>query len=585
MWLINAHTWKLEEVWSEDVKTYAILSHRWQEEEVSFKDMQDIATAFKKQGFSKIKNSCDFALRDGYDYVWVDTCCINKESSAELSEAINSMFRWYKCAAVCYAYLSDVDINNVNGTSVEDQLQQSQWFTRGWTLQELLAPDDVVFYDCNWLPLGTKKTLSKVIQKRTRIHEQALYGEPLETYSIAQRMSWASQRVTTRSEDIAYCLLGIFDVNMPMLYGEGTKAFLRLEEEIIKQSDDHSIFAWLIDDREQTGLLAASPNVFASCQNVELSTSRACHSSYTITNRGLTCAFVATPFIVDTYLVRLDCFNNPDPLASGIPMYLHLGMFLRRLDDDDQYSRVRIKKRTFRQNHSLSWVHRPQLEIPEKSMLITDRIQVNVRQRILETETRVHKTRFNGFRVRFDEDTFRSISEETPILADGGHWDSAEMTIEFMSFSYNLLGTLDLRRLKGNIAYLRIGFDFFYNPVCMVLAKSTSANERDLSTRNRGSQCQDYTKSTDNPMNKMAFDDDGWSRSNAACFIVDVDGHPGCWALKGDRSTGFEAHRLVQRNSLGKYRASIAIQREETEAAIMWAVYLDCNDLGRLLEL
>ena len=93
MWLINAHTWKLEDVWSEEVKTYAILSHRWPEEEVSFKDMQDIAMAFQKQGFSKIKNSCNLDLRDGYDYVWVDTCCINKESSAELSEAINSMFR------------------------------------------------------------------------------------------------------------------------------------------------------------------------------------------------------------------------------------------------------------------------------------------------------------------------------------------------------------------------------------------------------------------------------------------------------------------------------------------------------------
>ncbi|KAL8895365.1 MAG: hypothetical protein Q9192_003680 [Flavoplaca navasiana] len=531
--------------------------------------------AFKKQGFSKIKNSCDLALRDGYDYVWVDTCCINKESSAELSEAINSMFRWYKRAAICYAYLSDVDINNVNETSVEHQFQQSQWFTRGWTLQELLAPDDVVFCDCNWLPLGTKQTLSKIIRKRTRIHEQALHGKPLATYSIAQRMSWASHRITTRPEDIAYCLLGIFDVNMPMLYGEGTKAFLRLEGEIIGQSDEHSIFAWLIDDREQTGLLAESPNAFASCQNVEVSALRAGHSSYTMTNRGLACDFVATPYIVDTYLVRLDCFNK-----LGITSYpnQHLGMFFRRLDHDDQYSRVRFDKKTFRQNHSLSWVHRPQLETPEKSMLITDRIQVNVRQRILETETRVHKTRFNGFRVRFDEDTFRSISEKTPILVDGGHWDSVEMTIEFMSFSYNLLGTLDLRRLKGNIAYLRIGFDFFYNPVCVVLAKCTSANERDLRTRDRGSQYQDYIESTDNPMNKMAFDDDGWSRSNAGCSIVDVDGHPGCWALKGDRLTGFGAHRLLKRNSLGKDGASIAIEREETETSMIWVVYLPHNN-------
>ena len=216
-------------------------------------------------------------------------------------------------------------------------MQQSQWFTRGWTLQELLAPDDVVFYDCNWLSLGTKKTLSEVIQKRTRIHEQALHGEPLETYSIAQRMSWASQRVTTRPEDIAYCLLGIFDVNMPMLYGEGTKAFYRLQQEIIKQSDDHSIFAWPIDDRDQTGLLADSPDAFFLCQNVRVSNSRGGHSSYTMTNRGLSCSFIVLPFIVDTYLARLDCTDEPQ--VHDEP---HFGMFLRKLADDDQYARVRV---------------------------------------------------------------------------------------------------------------------------------------------------------------------------------------------------------------------------------------------------
>ncbi|KAL8982048.1 MAG: hypothetical protein Q9205_003337 [Flavoplaca limonia] len=586
MWLINAHTWKLEEVWSEEVKTYAILSHRWQEEEVSFKDMQNITMASKKQGFSKIKNSCDLALRDGYDYVWVDTCCINKESSAELSEAINSMFRWYKSAAICYAYLSDVDINNFNGTSVEDQLQQSQWFTRGWTLQELLAPNDVVFYDCTWLALGTKRTLSKVIQRRTRIHEQALHGEPLETYSIAQRMSWASQRVTTRSEDIAYCLLGIFDVNMPILYGEGTKAFLRLQEEIIKQSDDHSIFAWPIDDREQTGLLADNPAAFASCQDVRVLNSRGGHSSYAITNRGIWCDFVATPFVVDTYLVRLDC--TADELQSWkgtVFAPLHLGMFLRRLDDDDQYARVRISGQTFVRTDAIYWVHNRKLAIPGKSIETIDSIQVNIRQKILGVHTKLQKTRFNGFRLSFDETTLQSISHGSSISVDGGAWDPVDMTMEFKPASYNHMGTLGLYRLRGSIADLKIGFDLWYNPLCLVQAKSMFGDEEYAMACGRRSRDLEIVKPAWSFLNMMAFNVDGWSQSNDLGYVADVDGNPGFWALKGDRLDGLRAQRLFKRYSSpfsysGKDGASIAIEREETEDSLIWVVYLDCNTLS-----
>ncbi|KAL8994767.1 MAG: hypothetical protein Q9169_005351 [Polycauliona sp. 2 TL-2023] len=242
MWLINAKTLKLEEVWGETVKSYAILSHRWEEEEVSHQDMHDYAIAVKKKGFTKIAKSCELALKDGFDYMWVDTCCIDKKSSAELSEAINSMFRWYESAGICYAFLSDVDCSReeADETSIHHQIQQSMWFARGWTLQELLAPRNVVFYDSNWISLGTKKSLDRVIEQRTGIDALALDRSCYFTaFSIAQRMSWAAERITTRSEDTAYRLLGLFQVNMPMLYGEGQQAFMRLQEEIIKQSDDH----------------------------------------------------------------------------------------------------------------------------------------------------------------------------------------------------------------------------------------------------------------------------------------------------------------------------------------------------------
>ena len=217
------------------MRPYAILSHRWEEEEVSFQDMQNPILASKKKGFTKIRNACEKGLKHEFTHIWIDTCCINKDSSAELSEAINCMYRWYEASVICFAFLSDV-----NTTA---RMESSIWFTRGWTLQELIAPREVVFFDHEWNSLGSKEYLYEDLSRWTSIDRDILRGQPLSRYSVAQRMSWASKRVTTRLEDQAYYLLGIFGVNMPMLYGEREKAFLRLQEEIIKQSDDHTIFA------------------------------------------------------------------------------------------------------------------------------------------------------------------------------------------------------------------------------------------------------------------------------------------------------------------------------------------------------
>ena len=173
-------------------------------------------------------------------------CCIDKTSSAELSEAINSMFRWYEKAKVCYAYLSDVS-GDANLKKDVSEFVGSRWFTRGWTLQELVAPKSVLFYSrryTGWHFLGTKEDLCDHISAVTGIDTDTLYGAGLELASVARKMSWASHRETTRVEDTAYCLLGIFDVNMPLLYGEGKKAFLRLQEEILRSSYDYSLFAW-----------------------------------------------------------------------------------------------------------------------------------------------------------------------------------------------------------------------------------------------------------------------------------------------------------------------------------------------------
>ena len=200
-------------------------------------------------------------------FCWIDTCAINKSSSAELSEAINSMFNWYKNANRCYAYLSDVNDSDNRPQLLNSLSERSRWFTRGWTLQELIAPRHVEFFGAGWAHLGSKSFLRHKISELTRIPWQILTGqETPDAYSISQRMSWASSRETTRIEDMAYCLLGLFGIHMPPLYGEGSHAFIRLQEEIIKSSDDRSIFAWTSQKlcfSSFHGLLADSPKDFS----------------------------------------------------------------------------------------------------------------------------------------------------------------------------------------------------------------------------------------------------------------------------------------------------------------------------------
>ncbi|KAI0814269.1 heterokaryon incompatibility protein-domain-containing protein [Xylaria sp. FL0064] len=247
MRLMNAHTRQIHNfISSDDSVDFAILSHTWGSDEVTLQDWQSLSTAELelKEGYRKIDHCCKQAANDGYDWVWIDTCCIDKTSSAELSEAINSMFRWYQDAALCYAHLQDVS-DDVTEDALLPALTESRWFTRGWTLQELLAPTDVVFFSKNWQRLATKLNSVEILSTITGIEKAYLEGAPLEDASTAKKISWASTRKTTRIEDVAYCLLGIFDVNMPLIYGEGKKAFRRLQEEIMKaKPEDHTLFAW-----------------------------------------------------------------------------------------------------------------------------------------------------------------------------------------------------------------------------------------------------------------------------------------------------------------------------------------------------
>jgi hypothetical protein len=220
---------------------YAILSHTWgdDDDEVNFKDMME-GSGKTKAGYRKLQFCAEQASRDGLQYFWVDTCCIDKSNNNELSEAINSMFRWYRNAAKCYVYLSDVWTNDqvqVDPQSWESPFRKSRWFTRGWTLQELIAPPSVEFFCSNGMRLGDRGSLERQLHEITGIAVLALRGTLLSEFSVDERMSWAENRETKREEDKAYSLLGIFDIYMPLIYGEGEKsAFQRLQEEIEKSS-------------------------------------------------------------------------------------------------------------------------------------------------------------------------------------------------------------------------------------------------------------------------------------------------------------------------------------------------------------
>ncbi|TVY84272.1 Vegetative incompatibility protein HET-E-1 [Lachnellula suecica] len=349
MRLLGTSTFELKSFFDRGLPPYAILSHTWGDQEVTIQELQDetstellrslkIHMARKLSlesyppvpaGFVKIVGCALQAEADGFEYIWIDTCCIDKtttaiitanrsnSSSAELSEAINSMYHWYK-DQLCYAYLSDVMPSDRDPASGENlfSLRKSRWFKRGWTLQELIAPASVSFFNSGWQLIGTRAELSDVISEVTGIDKGIFYGDDVFQCSIAKRMSWAPKRDCTRTEDTAYCLMGILDVHMPLLYGERERSFIRLQEEVMKIHDDHSLFAWKIPHdpsrkRVDCGLLANWPNDFSESRNfVPLYQNREI-TPYSMTNRGVS---ICLPMLMipDGWLAVLDCQDETD---------------------------------------------------------------------------------------------------------------------------------------------------------------------------------------------------------------------------------------------------------------------------------
>lgn len=376
------------------LKPYAILSHTWVREpnkELEFNDIRDAgdndAKAAKARSAPKVSKTCELAKSRNISLAWIDTICIDQNSSSDKSEAINAMYRYYQGAEVCFTYLSDVDgygealkdpkpdqPDTADMKALRERFSAARWFKRGWTLQELLAPPEILFFDKKWKLLGSRSELCNTIAKITRIDPQVLQdSKQIWSHSIAQRMSWAAGRETRRPEDKAYSLLGIFGVNMPMLYGEGDRAFTRLQEEIIRISDDHSLFAWSRfgdqddsgqegSDRKDSGqddpdhnssdqdnfaLLARTPDEFAGCANITYIPNRTENYPYSVNNRGIAIRLRLIPWSVDVYLAPINCLRQPKPQGSGGQQRkpLQLGIFLKREREHDKFFRVSLDRK------------------------------------------------------------------------------------------------------------------------------------------------------------------------------------------------------------------------------------------------
>jgi hypothetical protein len=387
MRLINVRTLELQWFNDNEIPAYAILSHTWGPDEVSHQEYvwitrartlskssipasasqndQNAHTALmlalemmirgnsgalsgslshsdlmKRVGYSKIINAAEQARGQGCIYLWVDTCCIDKTSSAELQEAINSMYRWYRDAEVCIVYLGDIAKNHRDFRTASEiarcAFTNSRWTQRGWTLQELIAPVVCRFYFQDWTLLGEKVEFLKELADVTGIPVHILEdSRSLGEVSVAERMSWAAHRQSTRIEDVAYALLGIFDIHMPLLYGEGEKAFIRLQEEVLKTTDDYSLFAWRANESQQStyrGLLARSPSEFQHCRSIER---ESVMSTFPI---------ASTPIGLCVQLEFLpDAKDRSRVLAmirSSNSMNQRLAITLKCLDDGMQYARV-----------------------------------------------------------------------------------------------------------------------------------------------------------------------------------------------------------------------------------------------------
>ncbi|ERF70325.1 hypothetical protein EPUS_09369 [Endocarpon pusillum Z07020] len=533
-----------ELVLTKDVTTppgpYAILSHTWgaDEEEVTFDDMEN-KTGAGKTGYVKLWFCANQARKDRLEYFWVDTCCINKQSSAELSEAINSMYNWYHGAKRCYVYLNDVV-----GTTWKKSISKSRWFKRGWTLQELLAPRRVIFYDRLWRRLGSKSALAGRIASITRIPATALTSRNLTEYSVAQKMSWSARRVTTRAEDGAYCLLGLFGVNMPLLYGEGQRAFFRLQEEIVKYNDDHSIFAWSMKEIKFSGLLAPSPVYFSRCHCVTSGESLDGRRPFAMTNRGLSISLKITPWAADTYLAYIDCTDrimDQEPAAMGI--------FIRRLSQEDQYTRINIHQDgLWRYSRKASQSQDGPAE--ERLLYIRQNLSTDIERPYL------NKNRY-GFRL-----TRGWLPPSTRMHARNPSRDRHSAILHPGQWGAVLV--LEFSLTSSSLRHAALGFDFDLYPVCL-LRDSFAGDEE-----------PDFVRHAPNEWSHLFMHSMDREEIFEGSKVYRRANHRGIWILAGHRSRGLDA--CLYAGLLDMTGSILTLKRDTSKVRPHWELHIDNLD-------
>lgn len=434
MWLINTLTKTLEEFNETTVPPYAILSHTWGQEEVTFTDMRTphASSTTTKRGYEKITFMCDKTWLQDLKYAWIDTCCIDKSSSAELSEAINSMFNLYAKAQVCLVLLTDVPGSRLQLLVDSDAFSKSRWFTRGWTLQELLAPRKVEFYNAAHEFFGTLQDRLEVVHEATGIDLPVLRMErKLADVSVAKRMSWAAKRETTRVEDRAYSLLGIFQINMPMLYGEGRKAFQRLQEEILRNSVDHSIFAWEVGSSKEytTRILAPSPRFFRNANNVVSFNTGNRHRGYRMTNSGLE---ITLPIIrpwndrFDQGLALLECGYETD-LSTILALQLQMAWS----EDGDHGRDSEALQCSMLPDYYISRIYGGE----DTRLVIVDALlregTAKVRPLLISHEPAQWVASSCSFWIRHADRRLDRYLDEAQVVGLAGTWDAVAHTLKF----------------------------------------------------------------------------------------------------------------------------------------------------------
>lgn len=521
---------------------YTILSHTWAASEPTNETL--ILDGCDEESLpEKLSGAICQSRKDNVKWLWVDTFCIDKRSSAELSEAINSMYRWYQQAYRCYVYLDDFE----RGPSKEDfpshSFRCSKWFTRGWTLQELLAPATVLFYDKKWQYLGDKKSLSDHIYIATGIDPQVLTTGNMKGYSVAQKMSWASARQTTRPEDIAYCLMGLFGVHMPVLYGEAERAFIRLQEEIIRYNDDHSIFSWSMEGRHHKGLLAPSPECFQDCGAIIPVRSLAESLPFSMTNRGLSVHFSIVKWTMDTYLATLNCKQELHADITRQPGVL--AIYLRRLSEKDQYARVNVD------GHDLTCADDEFHSFEERPSVVR---QVFVRQDIdNEAENHYLSDRLYGFRIP-------SAWLIPSITVSGGHYILNERTRLFADGTWGETIDIDVSAQRKGLQLISLGFDFDYNPICLL--------------KDSFAEGVPTEGSVDSPIPWFDHSPDTceWTPVAEERYIYRPVDHRGAWAIRGDRVLELDVSLAA---SPSHNATGVVMERVSTPHGLVWEVNID----------